>query len=103
MKRATPARLADFLYQITCFQLRFTVYGLRFAFLVVLLSLLAGCSNGPPESTRKLPDYPGAVGVEERKLDSNDTLLNIYRSISFTTSDAPESVLKFYRDKLPSD
>jgi hypothetical protein len=72
--------------------------------LLVLSALfLQACSHDPPASTQKLPDYPGASAVTERKLDTSDVLLNIYKSVSFTTSDSPEVVLKFYRDTLSRD
>jgi hypothetical protein len=74
------------------------------AILLVLSALcLQARSHDPPASTQKLPDYPGASVITERKLDTNDFLLNIYKSVSFTTSDSPEVVLNFYRDALSKD
>ena len=39
----------------------------------------------------------------EREPDSDQRLLNIYNTASFTTSDDPESVITFYRDTLTGD
>jgi hypothetical protein len=65
--------------------------------------LLAGCSDGPPASTQNPPAYPGVTAVEERALGPEDNILGIFRSVSFTTTDAPEKVLAFYREKLEAD
>ena len=73
------------------------------ALIILSASLLQACSQGPPASTQKLPDYPRASAITERKLDTNNTILNIYRSISFTTTDSHDMVFKFYRDTLLKD
>jgi hypothetical protein len=64
---------------------------------------LAGCDHNLPSTTQKLPHYPGAVGWMEREPDSEQRLLNIYNTASFTTTDDSGSVLKFYRDALTGD
>jgi hypothetical protein len=71
--------------------------------LCVIILLLTGCSHEVPASTQKPPDYPGAMGLAERELNANDRLLDIYKAMSFATSDSPESVLKFYQDALVQD
>ena len=76
--------------------------GSRFAFILLAL-LTAGCSDGPPASTQNPPAYPGVSKVEERTLGPEDRILNIYKSVTFTTPDAPEAVLVFYREQLVTD
>jgi hypothetical protein len=70
---------------------------------IFILLLMAGCGHNLPATTQKLPHYPGAVNWVEREPDSDQRLLNIYNTASFTTSDDPESVLNFYRDTLTGD
>jgi hypothetical protein len=65
--------------------------------------LLVACSDGPPASTQNPPSYPGVTKIEERKLGPEDSILNIYRSVTFTTPDTPEVVLAFYREQLETD
>jgi hypothetical protein len=47
--------------------------------------------------------YPGVTKVEERMLGEADAALHIYKSVEFTTTDTPETVLKFYREQLETD
>lgn len=81
----------------------------RFAFraslvcLVLAVILLTACSDSPPASIANPPAYPGVTKVEERTLDDNDRLLHIFKSVTFATQDAPEAVLKFYREQLEKD
>ena len=70
---------------------------------LVMLLLMAGCGHNLPATTQKLPHYPGAVNWVEHEPDSDQRLLNIYNTASFTTGDDPESVLNFYRDTLTGD
>jgi hypothetical protein len=65
--------------------------------------LLAACSDGPPASIKEPPAYPGGSAMEERNLGPEDSTLNIYRSLTFTTPDAPDKVLDFYREQLETD
>ena len=76
--------------------------GLRLT-LVLAVILLVACSDGPPVSTQNPPSYPNATKVQERKLGPEDSILNIYRSVTFTTPDTPEAVLVFYREQLETD
>jgi predicted RNA-binding protein associated with RNAse of E/G family len=41
--------------------------------------------------------------MDERTLTPDDTILNIYKSFTFTTPDPPEAVLKYYREQLTND
>ena len=71
--------------------------------IVGLVFVLVGCSREAPGSTRSLLVYPGAGEVRERVLGADDDLLGIYKAVTFSTRDAPEAVLKFYRDKLTEE
>jgi hypothetical protein len=74
-----------------------------FVFGMLLAILLAGCSDGPPSSTLNPLVYPGVTKVEERTLGEADVVLHIYKSAEFTTTDTPETVLKWYREQLETD
>jgi hypothetical protein len=80
---------------------------LRIAAQALLLGIacfvIAGCSREAPKSTREVPAYPGASELTEKSPGPNDTLLNIYKSVEFSTGDSPEAVLKWYRETLTGE
>ena len=71
--------------------------------LVLTAILLASCSDGTPTSLQNPPTYPGVTGIEERSLGPEDSSLNIYKSLTFTTPDPPEAVLAFYEEQLQKE
>lgn len=73
------------------------------ALVLVVGVLLAGCSDEPPKSTFNPLAYPGVAKVDERTLGEADAVLHIYKSVEFVTADAPEVVLKYYREKMEGD
>src|SRR5215203_1645578 len=70
---------------------------------ILSLMLLVGCSDEPPPSTLNPLAYPGVTKVEERMLGEADTVLHIYKSVEFTTTNTPEIVLTWYREQLETD
>lgn len=76
---------------------------MRLALITLALILLSACSDGPPASIQNPPAYPGVAKLEDRALGPEDSILNIYKSVTFTTTDAPEAVLKFYREQLEKE
>src|SRR4051812_9729437 len=77
----------------------------RIVITLLICSLFTGCSQqtvflspSPPNSTRNLTTYPGAIGTV---LDDKSTNPNLpWRVLTFTTADQPDQVLDFYEDVL---
>ncbi|MEO8289247.1 MAG: hypothetical protein ABI670_22800 [Chloroflexota bacterium] len=73
----------------------------RFVILLpVLALLLSACGRQVPAGTQDPVIYPGAANVTEQKLEAADSTLNIYKAVSFTTTDGAPAVLQFYQDSL---
>lgn len=75
----------------------------RILWLVIVGLMLAGCGGSPPASLSVPLAYPSVTRVEEKALDEGDAILHIYKSVSFSTGDSPEAVLKYYREKMEGE